>query len=269
MTSVPGGIVTFGPISLIRSPSTRMIWLVAVLPLSGSTRRPARIAVSFCGPAGAAPRPPCASTSAEPPATARTARAVVNTMRLNIKSLLNESCNLEIDPEPELLAPLRPLGEGQAKLRRLQTALVAQPIVDVEDVEHLPERGRGQSAGQPENLADAQIGALLRRPAPRVTRLWPVGERIGVELHAGADAVGEGTAVGRDPCQLQINLRHEVGTVQHEVVAAVVVVRTDVRFQIERIGGAAGAQARRGVGPRLRQRIGEPGAAVGLRVVLD
>src|SRR4249919_3504790 len=138
MTSVPGGIVTFGPISLISSPSTRMIWLVAVLPVSGSTRRPARIAVSFCGPAAAPPRPPCASTSAEIPATARTARAVVNTMRLNIRSLLNESrqrhecgagLHLEIEPEPELLAPLRPLRERQAKLRRLQTALIAQPIV--------------------------------------------------------------------------------------------------------------------------------------------
>src|SRR5882672_10945471 len=67
----------------------------------------------------------------------------------------------EIESEPELLAPLGTLGQRQPELRRLQAALIPQPVVGVEDVEHFP-KGRCRAVAESENLADAQIGALFR-----------------------------------------------------------------------------------------------------------
>src|SRR6185295_9934998 len=85
---------------------------------------------------------------------------------------------LEIEPESELLSPLRTLGQRQPELRRLQAALIAQPVVGVEDVEHFPERSR-RSTAESEDLADSEVGALLRGAAARSARLGPIGERIG------------------------------------------------------------------------------------------
>src|SRR6266487_2136691 len=69
--------------------------------------------------------------------------------------------SLKIQSEPELLPSFRALRQRQPELRRLQAALIAEPVVDVEHVEHFPE-GRGRStAAEPENLAQAHIGALV------------------------------------------------------------------------------------------------------------
>src|SRR6266542_1163496 len=45
MTAAPAGIVTLAPTAVIFSPSTRITWLAATRPVSGSTSRPALMAV--------------------------------------------------------------------------------------------------------------------------------------------------------------------------------------------------------------------------------
>src|SRR5206468_8577060 len=77
----------------------------------------------------------------------------------------------EVEPESELLAAFGTLGERKAEGRRLQAALVPQPVVHVEHVEHLPERRRRVLAAEPEDLADTKVGALVDGGAPRIARL--------------------------------------------------------------------------------------------------
>src|SRR2546426_3478660 len=61
-------MATFGPTSVILVPETRMIWLVRRRPASGSSNRPARIAVTGPGDGG------CAASGATDSATVRSAR---------------------------------------------------------------------------------------------------------------------------------------------------------------------------------------------------
>jgi len=120
MTSVPGGIVTFEPISLIRSPSTRMIWFVAAL------------AVVRIDQTAGANRGQLLRRGGRPAASTLRERLRGNTGNGHdgqgrrqddaletFASLLNRgtdlmpASNLEIEPEPELLAPLRPSVRGR------------------------------------------------------------------------------------------------------------------------------------------------------------
>ncbi len=72
----------------------------------------------------------------------------------------------EINAESELLAPLGPFGDRKAERRRLQAALIPLIVVDVEDVEHLPERRRGVPSAKAKDLADAQVDVPLGVAAP-------------------------------------------------------------------------------------------------------
>ena len=110
--------------------------------------------------------------------------------------------------------------------------------------------------------ADPQVGALLGRPATRVARLRTIGKWIGVELKAGAHAKRQRAAIHAESGELHVDLRHEVRRVDNEVVAAVVVVGTEVLVQIEWIRCSAGAQAGRRVRSRLGERVREPCARI-------
>src|SRR5437660_7649230 len=134
---------------------------------------------------------------------------------------------LKVKPHTELLAPLWAFGERQAELRRLLAALVAEPVVDVEHVEHFPECRRLIAPAKAEDLADPQVGALLGRPAARVARLRTIGKWIGVELKAGAHAEGQRAAIRAESGELHVDFRHEVRRVDDKVVATVVVVGTE------------------------------------------
>jgi hypothetical protein len=68
MTAAPAGMLRPAPTALTFPPSTRMIWLAAAVPVSGSTSRPARIAVT------------CAAASTHAKASAR---------MMSVKSLCN------------------------------------------------------------------------------------------------------------------------------------------------------------------------------------
>ena len=47
MTVAPAGTARFGPTALMRSPSTRTTWLPDAVPVSGSIRRPALMAMTW------------------------------------------------------------------------------------------------------------------------------------------------------------------------------------------------------------------------------
>src|SRR5947199_3940227 len=280
MTSAPDGIGTFGPTSRIRWPSVTMIWLVAAVPVSGSIRRPALMAVVFCGPDGCPPRPWACR-----PGLARLSRAVATMTRFSMSASPPVFARLtrslrpvqgepsgepsEVEPESELLAAFGTLGERKAEGRRLQAALVPQPVVHVEYVEHLPERRRRVLAAEPEDLADTKVGALVDGGALRIARLGPVGERIRIELDTGGDAVRQRAPVRCDTGELHVNLPHEVRRVDDEIVPPVVVVRTQVFVEIERVGRPTSAQTGGRVRSRLRERVRKPGARVRRRTIFN
>src|SRR4051812_12606433 len=111
--------------------------------------RPARIAVSFCAPGGGAPR--CASI---PNVAIPTSAATTTTFTIM-------SSSLEVESEAELLPALRAFGQREAELCGLQAALIPQPVVHVEHVEHFPECRRRSFAAEPDDLRHAEIGAPL------------------------------------------------------------------------------------------------------------